>query len=176
MTEKARFEKTERGRKPAGPGWFVIHTSEAPWGRSPRFGTFCNFEGDTKFEQIGVNIHVLAPKQPACMYHREDAQEDFLVLSGECRVLIEEEEHRLKAGHFVHCPPGTNHVFVGGDDGPCTILMLGGRAPDLGIVYPVSPLAAKHGASVEMETPDPRVAYAGTPPVEWNQEPLWPKD
>ena len=39
------------------------------------------------------------------MYHAEDAQEGFLMLSGECLLVVEGEERRLKAWDFVHCPP-----------------------------------------------------------------------
>ncbi len=99
------MEKTKQNIKPKSEGWFVLHSTEAPWVRSDRFGLVCNFEGDTRFPQIGVNIHVLQPNQPACLYHRENTQENFFVLSGVCTVLLEGKEHKLKAGHFVHCPP-----------------------------------------------------------------------
>jgi sugar (pentulose or hexulose) kinase len=50
-------------------------------------------------------------------------------------------------------------VFVGAGDGPCTILAVGSRASQ-DIVYPVSEVASRHGASVETETPNPEEAYA----------------
>ena len=37
------------------------------------------------------------------MYHAESCQEDFLVLTGTCLV-IEEEERELHTWDFVHCP------------------------------------------------------------------------
>jgi uncharacterized cupin superfamily protein len=94
------------------------------------------------------------------MYHGEECEEDFLVLSGECLLLVEGEERPLKAWDFVHCPPWTEHVFVGAGDGPCAILMAGARGRGEGIVYPVSEVALRHGASVEHETTDAKVAYA----------------
>ncbi len=105
---------------------------------------------------------MLDPGQPACYYHREDEQEDFLVLSGECLVLIEGEERALRQWDFVHCPPWTEHVFVGAGDGPCAILAVGSRRQG-DVVYPVSELALKHGAGVETETAVPQVAYAAIP-------------
>ena len=42
------------------------------------------------------------------MHHRENAQEGFLVLSGECLLIVEEEERRLRAWDFFHCPGGTH--------------------------------------------------------------------
>jgi len=65
----------------------------------------------------------------------------------------------LKAWDFVHCPPWTDHVFVGAGDAACVILAAGSRASQ-DIVYPVSEVAGRHGASVEMETPNPKEAYA----------------
>ena len=48
------------------------------------FGAYTQFEGESRFGQIGVGIGVLNPGQPACRYHAEADQEGFLVLSGEC--------------------------------------------------------------------------------------------
>ena len=93
------------------------------------------------------------------MYHREDAQEDFLVLAGECLLLVEGTERRLSAWDFVHCPAWTEHVFVGAGDGPCAILMIGTRLVD-DVVYPLDELARQHGAGVERETSSPEEAYA----------------
>ncbi len=49
---------------------------------------------------------------------------------------------------------------MGAGDGPCVILMAGARSDDEQLLYPVSELAARYGASAEVETPDPGVAYA----------------
>lgn len=174
MIEEARLEENENSFTPKSDGWFILHASEAPWVQSERFGLICNFEGDASFPQIGVNIHVVKPGQPACLYHREDGQEDFFVLSGECTLLIEEEERHLKAGHFVHCPPRTTHVFVGAGEGPCAILMIGYRPEEKGLYYPVSVLAAKHGASVETETTNPREAYGKSPVFNEVGKSAWP--
>jgi uncharacterized cupin superfamily protein len=95
------------------------------------------------------------------MYHGEDAQEDFLVLSGECLLLVEGQERRLKAWDFVHCPPMTEHIFIGAGDRPCLIVMIGARRKGRPIRYPVSEVALQHGAGVETETTEPREAYAG---------------
>jgi len=103
---------------------------------------------------------VLKPGQPNCMYHGEDAQEDFLVLSGECLLPVEGAERRLRAWDFVHWPPWTEHVFVGAGTGPCVVLMVGERRLGSGIRYPVSELARRHGAGVERETDSPKEAYA----------------
>jgi uncharacterized cupin superfamily protein len=139
----------------------VLNAHDARW-RKGVFGAGTTFEGDPEFEELGININVIEPGQPMCMYHREEEQEDFLVLAGECLLLVEEQERPLKAWDFVHCPAGTNHVFVGAGTGPCTVLAVGSRSGG-GIVYPVSELAQRHNAGVPKETPDPDEAYAPFP-------------
>ncbi len=172
MVEEAHLEETEDGTFVTTDGWFALHVSEAPWMTSERFGGGCRFEGKTRFPEVGVNLRILEPGKPACLYHREEAQEDFFVLAGECIFVVEEQERHLKAGHFVHCPAGTNHVFVGAGEERCVILMVGHRPETEAICYPVSEVAAKHGASVEKETPDPREAY-GALELE-PSESIWP--
>jgi uncharacterized cupin superfamily protein len=144
-------------------GWFVVNAREAGWERLEGSGRYCTFEDDVRFEEYGVNIHVLDPGEPNAMYHGENAQEDFLVLSGECVLVIEGEERRLRQWDFVHCPPWTRHVLVGAGEGPCAILMVGTRKAHEELIYPVDPVALAHGAGVEEETADAKVAYAGRP-------------
>ncbi len=48
----------------------------------------------TAFPEIGYTLYVLQPGQPNGMYHREDNQEDFLVLQGECLLIVEGQERR----------------------------------------------------------------------------------
>ena len=160
MVPEAPLERSEGGLVPKGEGWFVVNARDARWWGS-EFGPFTRFEGDdaARFEHVGINIGILEPGQPACMYHREDTQEDFLVLYGECLVLVEEQERRLKQWDLFHSPPGTDYVIVGAGDGPCAVLAVGNR-PDNEIVYPASELAQRYGAGVEKETPDPQEAYA----------------
>ena len=165
MAEEARLIRKEAGLVPEGEGWFVVNAREARWWRHEAFGAATTFENeeDAPFKEFGINIQVLAPGEPNCMYHAENGQEDFLVLYGECIVLIEEEERPLKQWDFVHCPPWTRHVFVGAGDGPCAILMVGRRPEQEELLYPVSELARKYDAGVEEETTTGREAYASFP-------------
>ena len=107
---------------------------------------------------------MLQPGQSGGRYHREDDQEDFLVLQGECVALIEGEERRMKAWDFVHCPGGTEHGFVGAGEGPCVIFMSGSRSHPRSVVYPRNELALGLGVGVEQETREPKEAYAPFPP------------
>ena len=162
---EAPLEDGEHGRRPTEPGWFVLNLGETAGARSDRAGVWTELEPPpTGFEQYGVNVHVVMPGQASCVYHEENNQEDFLVLHGECIVVIEEQERRLRQWDFVHCPAGTRHVFVGAGDGPCAILMIGARRPDERIEYPTSEVAARHGAAASETTSDPREAYRDHPP------------
>ena len=160
MTEARLVEDAHGALVPADDGWFVVNARAARWG-SGDFGRLCRFEGEeVGFPQVGINLKILLPGQPLCLYHRENAQEDFLVLDGECLLLVEGEERPLRRWDFVHCPAGVDHVFIGAGEGPSILLAVGARVEPEEIVYPVDPVARKHGAGVEVETPDPDVAYA----------------
>ena len=144
-------------------GAFVVNARDVTWRGREGLGRWANLEGDAEFEELGFQLVVLDPGVPACMYHGERAQEDFLVVSGECVLVIEGEERRLKQWDFVHCPPMTEHVFVGAGDGPCAIVMVGTRVwkeREEEISYPVNELAAKYDASVFEDTPNADEAYA----------------
>ena len=160
---EARLEDSGSGLAPLTEGWFVVNVRDAQWWFAESRGAACWFAneyGDSpvEFPQFGINVTVLEPAQSG-VYHAESNQEAFLVLEGECRLLVEGEERRLRAWDFFHSPPWTEHAFVGGGDGPCAILMVGAHmGPE--VRYPVSELAARYGASVEEETSDWRQAYA----------------
>jgi uncharacterized cupin superfamily protein len=160
MVDEARLVETENGLVPDGDGWFVVNARAARWWHHDKFGSAVVFEGDRGFSQFGINVQVLQPGEPNCMYHGENAQEDFLVLSGECLLLVEGEERPLKQWDFVHSPPWTQHVFVGAGDGPCAILMVGMRPENDELLYPVSEVARKHNAGVAEEATSGREAYA----------------
>src|SRR4051812_35195625 len=171
---EARLGDSGAGLAPAGEGWFVVNVRDTEWITSETFGSGCVFESrDASFPHLGINISVLEPGQPNCLYHSESQQEAFLVLSGECKLLVEGEERLLRAWDFFHCPPGVEHVFVGAGDAPCVILMAGARTPDEKLLYPVSELAARYGASADEETPDPKQAYARFEPPERRRPPYW---
>jgi uncharacterized cupin superfamily protein len=142
-------------------GWYVVNATEATWHAAPGWGQYTAFEREgVRFPQFGINIRVLDPGDVSTRYHAEDGQEDFLVLTGECTLLVEGEERPLRVWDFVHCPPGTAHAFVGSGDGPCVILMVGARTTVKQTVYPDSELARSHGAGAEAETSSARDAYA----------------
>jgi quercetin dioxygenase-like cupin family protein len=130
LTE-ARLEDAGSGLAPVTEGWFVVNVRDAEWFTSETRGAACWFAneyGDSpvEFPQFGINVTVLEPGQSG-VYHAEANQEAFLVLEGECRLLVEGEERRLRAWDFFHSPPWTEHAFVGAGDRPCAILMVGAQ-------------------------------------------------
>jgi quercetin dioxygenase-like cupin family protein len=137
---EAQLEDSGSGLAPVTEGWFVVNVRDAEWWLSERRGGACNFESEygeprVEFAQLGINVTVLEPGQTG-LNHAESDQEAFLVLSGECRLLVEGEERRLRPWDFFHSPPWTEHTFVGAGDGPCVILMAGARSEDMQGVTP----------------------------------------
>ncbi len=129
-----------------GDGWFVLNARETRWRDTGPLGFFSNFEGKRPFRQVGITLNVLQPGQPMGRYHRENAQEGFLVLA---------------------CPPQTEHIVVGAGGGASVVLAVGRRGLHRkGIVYTVSEAALARGAGVQHETADWGEAYAG---LVWNR-------
>ena len=173
---EARLEDSGSGLTPVTDGWFVVNVRDAEWWSTDTRGARCAFENEygdapVEFDQLGINLTVLEPGQTG-MYHAEENQEAFLVLAGECALLVENEERRLRAWDFFHAPPWTEHAFVGAGEGPCVLLMVGARTGP-GVRYPVSGLAARYGASVAEETSDWREAYATAEWFRRERPPTW---
>jgi quercetin dioxygenase-like cupin family protein len=119
---EAQLEDFGSGLTPVTQGWFVVNVRDAEWWSSERRGARCAFENEygdppVEFAQFGINVTVLEPGETG-LYHAESNQEAFLVLSGECRLLVEDEERRLRPLDFFHAPPWTEHAFVGAGEGP----------------------------------------------------------
>jgi uncharacterized cupin superfamily protein len=150
---------------------FVVHVDEGQWiGNGAHAFMAPEAQGEQpteRFPQFGVSVDVLDPGEGAS-YHRELWEDEtFLILAGECDLVIEGELYRLGPGTFVHCPAGTAHVFVGAGNSPCQLVMFGAR----GLVpegeewgeYVPDAHADRFGLAVAERTSDPKVAYAGRP-------------
>ena len=175
MTAEAHLEDVGSGLAPTSPGWFVVNVADAAWVVNDAFGARCIFESNPRvlqnrpdlepqhFEQLGVTLAVLPPGRSGGLYHSESAQEDFLVLAGECLLLVESEERLLRQWDFFHCPPGVEHIFVGHGEAPCVLLMVGARPDGKTLNYPRDETALRYGAGVQESTPSPHAAYAPYP-------------
>ena len=172
---EATVEETETGKVVEGDGWFIRNLAEASWERDQDLGIWCDLGADdAPFSQFGIGPHMLMPGQPNARYHAESAQEGFLVLSGECLAIVEGEERRMRQWDYLHCPPGTHHITVGAGDGPCVILMVGTRSPEITTQYTVNELAARYGASVTKDTGSSKEAYADLARVSTRERAPWP--
>jgi uncharacterized cupin superfamily protein len=185
VVEEARLESVASGLAPVSPGWFVVNARDAAWVDNDAFGGVCIFESDEFVLRgrpdldeyvkpgAGFTLRVVYPGRSAGLYHAESVQEDFLVLMGECILIVEGEERRLRAWDFVHCPPGTAHTFVCTGEGPCVIVATGNRREDLERIYLRSEVALRHGAGVEADTADPpsRGSWRVERPHHWDELP-----
>ena len=121
-----------------------MNARDAVWLQLDARGSRCDFESEEHaFSQLGFALHVLEPGVPAGLYHAESQQEAFLVLAGECRLLVEVVERLLGPWDFFHFPAA------------------------------VSEVAARYGASVDVETSDPDRAYARFELGRWERPPSW---
>ncbi len=170
MVTEARLERLASGLAPVTPGWFVVNTADAAWVDNDEWSGGCVhlrvrrlscLQGRPDLTEYvkphaGFNIRVVPPGQAAGLYHAESVQEDFLILLGECVLIIEDQERQLRAWDFVHCPPMTAHTFVATEAGPCVILGTGNRRDDLERIYRRSEVALRYDAGSEVDTTDPK--------------------
>ena len=154
--QEAEIEQTPEGQVPAGDGWFILNLGEMAWETAPGFGAWLGFFA-------GAHVHVLQPGETNGLYHAEAAQEGFLVLSGECIAVVENEERRMRRWDYFHSPPGTEHITVGAGDEPCAILMFGSPDPSRKVEWIANEVAAKYGASVAKTTSRDTEAYGDLP-------------
>ena len=165
MVEEAKPQATEEGLLPQSGGWYVLNAREARWVGTDDLWRGAWLEPEEEWPALGFHLTVLDPGNPMAKYHGEAVQEEFLVVAGECLLLIEGQERRLRAWDFVHCPPWTEHVLIGAGSGPCVIVAVSTRLPHpWGVRYVASDLARRHGAAPPHDTESPAEAYAGTSP------------
>src|SRR3954454_10358810 len=159
---QASVRMSKNGLVVDGEGWFVMNARASRWKDEGPLGSYCTFEGKRRFPHFGINISVLEPGEGLGMYHREDGQEAFLVLAGECTLIVEGQKRRLTEWDFFYCAPGTEHIIVTSGAQRAVVLAVGarGRGVGGGVIYKVCKAAARYGASVARETTDSAVAYA----------------
>jgi uncharacterized cupin superfamily protein len=174
MIPEAPPKETKDGLVAVGGGWSVLNALDAAWNdrpgrRSVSFTGSEDFEADTFFPMLGVQLAVLEPGEPNSMYHWETETEAFFVISGEALLIVEGQQRPLRRWDFVHLPPKTEHVIVGAGDGPCVVLAMSSREnQQFGPygVYTANEVARRYGASPEEDTEDGNVAYANVPESE----------
>jgi uncharacterized cupin superfamily protein len=162
MVPEARFEETDAGLQPVGAGWFVADVRDLRWHvrpgrRSVSLTGKTDWEADTLFPMLGVQLAVLEPGVPNSLYHWETETEAFLVLTGEAVLIVDGQERPLRRWDFVHLPPKTAHVIVGAGEGPSVVLAMSSRENQaFGPYgeYVANEIAGRYGASPEETTQD----------------------
>jgi quercetin dioxygenase-like cupin family protein len=121
--------------------WWVESVRDLEWTENA-MGAYCLLAAD----ELAINLNVMGKGQPMALYHHEPHQEGFLVLRGECELIVEGESRLLRAWDYFHCPPGVAHVVVGASEEPALVFAVGSRVGGGKATYP--------------NDPDPRAAYA----------------
>ncbi len=172
MVPEAELEETDVGLIPKEAGWFVQNVRDLRWSDKPGQGYAVpltgrdEYEAENFFPMLGMAIRVTNPGDVSTTYHWETEQEDFLILSGECLLIVEGQERKLEQWDFVHCPPETKHAFVGTGDGPCVILCASSRQFQKDGpwgYYCFDETAARYNAASPEDTQDGGLAYARFP-------------
>ncbi len=140
--------------------WQVRNARDLQW-EANEMGAYCDLlqGGEAASEEFAINLNVLGKGQPMALYHHEPHQEGFLVLRGECELIVEGRSQPLRQWDYVHCGRDVPHVIVGAGDEPALVLAVGGRVGGGKATYPPEPLAARYRASTSAEM-DARAAYA----------------
>ena len=127
--------------------WFVRNARDLEWTEN-EMGAYCDLlqGGEDAAEEFAINLNVLPPGAPMALYHHEPHQEGFLVLRGQCTLVVAGEEVPLQEWDYFHCPRDVPHVVVGASNEPALVLAAGGRGGGGGATYP--------------NDPDPKAAYA----------------
>jgi uncharacterized cupin superfamily protein len=97
MVPSAELEPTPEGLVPVGDGWFVVNARDARWHHAEGRTAYVDFEGDTAFAQLGINLSVLEPGEAMARYHWETIRRTLLC-SREPVLVIEGEERQLRDG------------------------------------------------------------------------------
>jgi uncharacterized cupin superfamily protein len=91
-------------------------------------------------QRSGLKHATVLPSKLSSMPHCHSSEEEvFVVLDGDGTLLLDDEEHPVRAGSVVARPPGTgvSHTFRAGDGG-LTLLCYGTREPGDIRLYPRS--------------------------------------
>ena len=97
---EASSTDTPYGRYITSDGWFVLNLGEALAVRNEQKGgaKYPIEAWEHPFANLGIHVAVLWPGDPNALYHSEGVQEGFLVLSGECTLIVEKKNESCGNG------------------------------------------------------------------------------
>ena len=119
---EGELRDTPYGLEPATEGWYVLNLAEALAVRNAeKGGAHFRLEGrEARFRDVAVNVTVLWPGDPNGYYHSEAGQEGFLVLAGECLLVVLRHPHGRdppRGGPFLSRQRGCGEVRRFGCEG-----------------------------------------------------------
>ena len=71
------------------------------------------------------------------MCYRENAQKGFLVVTGGCILIVEEQERRLRTWDCFHCAGGTPHIIVGAGEEAAIVVAADSAAAESAAASPI---------------------------------------
>jgi uncharacterized cupin superfamily protein len=151
------------GSHRGAPAWYVVNAREARWVGQDGLWRGAWLQPDEERTALVFNLTVLDPGNPMARYHAESNLEAFLVVSGECLLLVEGQERRMRQWDFFQCPPWTEHILIGAGDRSAVVVAVSTRSPDASVRYVADELARRHGAAPPHDTELPAEAYAADP-------------
>ena len=118
-------------------------------------GLDCTFEGKRRFPHFGINISVLS-RRGIGHVPPENGQEAFLVLAGECTLIVEGKERPLTRGTSSTAYRETEHIIVAAGEQSAVVLAVvpAGEGRRWDRLHGLQ-AAARYGASVARETTKP---------------------
>jgi uncharacterized cupin superfamily protein len=123
---------------------------ESPWDRGRIVSTRRDLGDAVGSVATGLGHVVVAPGKQSTPLHCHSVEEEmFVILEGEGVALLGEDEHPVRPGTVVACPPatGVGHTFRAGDAG-LTYLAYGTRDPSDMCYYPHSNKISFRGLGV----------------------------
>ena len=164
MIEETPPKETPDGLAPSGSGWYVLNARDATWVGQDGLWRGAWLQPDEERSTLAFNLTVLDPGHPMARYHAESNHEAFLVVAGECLLLVEGQERRLRAWDFFQCPPWTEHILIGAGTTPAVVVAVSSRSEDASTRYVAADVARRHGASPTHDTELAAEAYADDSP------------
>ncbi len=81
---------------------------------------------------FGCNQVTLAPRQRGRIHAHERQEEVYLVIAGELTLVVEQEEHTLRAGELARVAPDVRRQLMNRGRERCVVLALGAAEPHAG--------------------------------------------
>lgn len=114
------------------PTTSIRHLKDLPWvdvtyaGTQAKFGQVKDLENTFGMRRFGIDVQRLRPGDQNSPYHTHDEEDElFLVLEGNCKLLLDGTHYDLQQGDCVYTKPGQAHCFYNDGLEDCLLLVSG---------------------------------------------------